>query len=59
MKQMRFGFAVLLSISFLAGCSGAAVDDPPEFFEMYLDDEEVVVPPVESVSMGLYHSKID
>lgn len=59
MKQMRFGFAVLLSISFLAGCSGATVDDPPEFVEMYLDDEEVVVPPAESISTGLYNQKID
>lgn len=59
MKQMRFGFAVLLSISLLTGCNGAVVDNPPEFVEMYLDDEEVVVPPAESISMGLYNQKID
>lgn len=45
MKQIRLGFILLLSLSFLSGCDGnGGVKNPPTFVDMYLDDEEAVVP---------------
>lgn len=43
MKNSRYWLTFLLCFPLLAGCGSGTIDDPPEFVEMRLEDDKVVV----------------
>ena len=59
MKTTRLGFALFLCLPFLFGCdSTTTIENPPEFVDMYLDDEEAVVETSED-AIHSRHQKIE